>query len=172
MARVLIEIEARNQGSFSSEDPTKGLEHDHNYVRKLMHSYLTTQDKEVKKNTGPKICEALEMHTSLEEAVFYPQVKELNSELIERCLEDHQHADDLIKQMQELEPGEAEYDNLMQQLHDTVLEHISVEEQQLFSEVRDSDINMHDLALQMQSYESNLVSAQASQSAMRPEQRH
>ena len=165
-------IEARNQGSFSSDDPTKGLEHDHNYVRKLMQNYLSSQDSAVKKNVGPRICEALEMHTSLEEAIFYPRVKALNNTLIDRCLEDHQHADDLIKQMQEFEPGEADYDDLMQQLHDSVTEHMRIEEQQLFTEVRDSDIDLHDLALQMQAYESNLVAAQASQSAIRPEQRH
>ena len=171
MTKDLIEIEARVQGSFSSDDPTKALEHDHNYVKKLMHAYLTTQNKEVKKNVGPKICEALETHTSLEESVFYPHVKELNSALIERCLEDHQQADDLIRQMKELLPGEAEYDELMQQLHDSVMEHMSVEEKQLFTEVRDSDINLYDLALQMQSYESNLVAAHARLSTTRPEQR-
>lgn len=165
-------IEARNQGSFSSEDPTKGLEHDHNYVRKLMQNYLSSQDIEVKKNAGPKICEALEMHTSLEEAAFYPKVKELNSALIDHCMEDHQRADELIKQMQELEPGEAEYDDLMQQLHDSVTEHMILEEQQLFTQVRDSNVDLHELSLQMQSYESNLVAAQANQSTMRPEQRH
>ena len=112
------------------------------------------------------------MHTSLEEAAFYPKVKELNSALIDHCMEDHQQADELIKQMQELEPGEAEYDDLMQQLHDSVTEHMILEEQQLFTQVRDSNVDLHELSLQMQSYESNLVAAQANQSTMRPEQRH
>ncbi len=165
-------IEARNQGNISSEDPTKSLEHDHQYVKKLMQNYLSSQDIGVKKNAGPRICEALEMHTSLEEATFYPRAKELNSTLVEHCLEDHQQADELIKQMQELEPGEAEYDELMQQLHDTVVEHMALEEQQLFTEMRDSNIDLHELSLQMQSYESNMVAAQANQSAARPEQRH
>ncbi len=165
-------IEARNQGSFPMDDPTKGLVHDHNYVRQLMQRYLSTRDLQVKQQAGPRICEALELHTSLEEAVFYPRVRELDNALIDRCLEDHQEADQIIKQLHSMQAGDADYDDLMQQLHDAVTEHMEVEEKQLFSAVRDSELDLNDLALQMQGYESNLVAAQARQSATRPEQRH
>lgn len=167
-------VEARNQGSFPMDDPTQGLMHDHQFVRQLMQRYLSTRDQQVKQQAGPQICEALEMHTSMEEAVFYPRVKELDDEMIERCLDDHQEADQMIKQLRNLEPGDPDYDDLMQQLHDAVMEHIEVEEEQLFPAVRDSSLDLHELAMQMQAYESNLVAAQAnqSQSGTRPEQRH
>ena len=101
------------------------------------------------------------MHTSLEEAVFYPRVQELDSALIDRCEDDHQQADELITQLQSLKPGDSEYDHLMQQLQQAILSHITVEEQQLFPMVRSSSINLQDLALQMKAYEANLVSSQA-----------
>jgi hemerythrin superfamily protein len=151
-------IEARQQGNFPSNDPTQGLIQDHEFVKKLMHRYLDTQDMQVKAMAGPQICEALQMHISLEEAVFYPRVREL----VDRCETDHERADELITQLQALTPGGEEYDTLMQQLQQTILSHITLEEQQLFPKVRSSSINLQDLALKMKAYESTLVSDHAS----------
>ena len=35
-------LQPRGQGSFSLDDPTEALMHDHNYVRQLFQRYLTT----------------------------------------------------------------------------------------------------------------------------------
>lgn len=166
-------IEARRQGSFPTQDPTQALIQDHEYVKQLMQRYLSTQDPQVKAMAGPQICEALVMHTSLEEAVFYPRVQALDAALIGHCEEDHRAADELIEQLQALTPGEEEYDQLMQQLHEAIVSHITVEEQQLFPTVRSSSLNLQDLALQMQAYESNLVATQAaSGQSQRPGSQH
>lgn len=153
--------QARGQGSFSLDDPTQALIHDHNYVRQLMQRYLSTQDEQVKQQSGPQICEALQMHTTLEEAVFYPRVQDLDPALVEKCLDDHQQADEILVQLQELNPGEEAYEDLMQQLHDVITAHMDIEEQQLFPAVRHASIDLQDLALRMQAYESNLISTQA-----------
>ena len=167
-------IEARNQGSFPLDDPTLGLEQDHRYVRQLMQRYLATRDQQVKKQAGPQICNALEMHSALEETVFYPRVQEIDPGLVDRCLDEHQETDQLVSQLRALEPGDPDYDDLLQQLHDDVMEHIQAEESQLFPAIRDSSLDLHDLALQMQAFEANQISAQArsSQSTMRPDQMH
>lgn len=157
-------LQARHPGSFSLDDPFQSLLHDHNYVRRLMQHYLATQDEKVKQQAGPQICEALQLHTTLEEAVFYPRVQECDPALVEKCQDDHQIADALLVQLQELQPGEPAYDDLMQQLHDIVIEHIEVEEQQLFPAVRSAAIDLQDLALRMQAYEANLISTQAASS--------
>lgn len=154
-------IEARQQGNFATDDPTKALIQDHEFVKQLMRRYLGTQDLQVKAMAGPQICEALQMHTSLEEAVFYPRVQELDPALLDRCVEDHQRADEMITQMQAIKPGDEEYDDLMQKLQQAILSHITVEEQQLFPLVRSSSINLQDLALQMKAYEANLIATQA-----------
>ena len=164
-------VSARKQGSFPANDPMQGLIQDHHYVRQLMQRYLSTHDLQVKQQAGPHICEILGLHTSLEEATFYPRVQVLDSALVERCLDDHQQADQLMKQMQNLEPGIPEYDELMQKLHDCIVEHVTMEEEQLFPIVRDSSLDLHEMALQMQLYESNLVAAQASQSAQQTQKR-
>lgn len=152
---------ARTQGKFAPDDPTRGLLHDHNYVKELFQRYLSTQDLQVKQNAGPRLCDALQMHTALEDAVFYPSVKQLDTALVEQCSSEHQQAAQLITQLQALQPGEAQYDPLMQQLHDLIHAHIEREEQQLFPAVRNSTLDLQDLALRMQAYESSLVASKA-----------
>lgn len=154
-------LQARGQGSFSLDDPTQGLMHDHNYLRQLMQHYLRTQDEQVRQQAGPQICEALQTHTMLEEAVFYPRVQTLDPALVEKCLNDHQDIDELLLQLNKLQPAEKAYVDLMQKLHDALISHIEVEEQQLFPAVRNSAMDLKDLALRMQAYESNLISTQA-----------
>lgn len=154
-------LQTRDRGSFPLDDPTQSLMHDHNYVRQLMQRYLGTRDKGVRGQAGPQICEALQMHTTLEEAVFYPHVRTLDPALVEKCQDDHQVADELLVQLQELQAGEPAYDELMQQLQDCVIAHMEVEEQQLFPAVRNAGMDLQDLALRMQAYESNLISTQA-----------
>jgi len=160
-------MEARTQGSFPMDDPTQGLLHDHQFVRQLMQRYFTTQDEKVKQYAGPKICEALLQHTRLEEAVFYPAVQKLDPGMITHCLDDHHAADEFIEQLQNLSPGDSAYDGLMKQLHEAINAHIELEEQQLFPLVRQSSLNLQDLALRMQAYESSVVSAQASSTGQR-----
>ena len=160
-------IDARSQGSFPMDDPTQGLLHDHHFVRQLLHRYLSTQDQKVKQYAGPKICETLLQHTRLEEAVFYPAVEKLDTHMITRCLDEHHTADELIEQMQNLSPGDAAYDELMKNLSDAIHAHMELEEQQLFPLVRQSSLNLQDLALRMQSYESSMVSAKAKSSGQR-----
>mgnify|MGYP000384945825 FL=1 len=116
---------ARTQGSFALDDPTRALMQDHRYVRELFQRYLGSQDAQVKQNAGPRICEALLMHTSLEEAVFYPSAKRVDAALVDRCGSDHQQAEQLITQLQAMQPGETQYDQLMQQLCDAIYAHIA-----------------------------------------------
>ncbi len=78
-------LQARARGNFPLNDPTQSLMHDHNYVRQLMQYYLGTQDERVRQQAGPKICEALQLHTTLEEAVFYPRVQEIDAALWCNC---------------------------------------------------------------------------------------
>ncbi len=154
-------LQARSRGSVSLDDPTQSLQHDHDYVRQLLLHYFGTEDERVRQQAGQQICEALQLHTTLEEAVFYPRVQAIDPALVEKCQDDHQVADELLVQLLELQAGEPAFDELMQQLQDSVIAQMEVEEQQLFPAGRSAAIDLQDLALRMQAYEANLISTQA-----------
>ncbi len=156
---------ARAQGSFALDDPTQALMHDHTYVKALFQRYAGTQDGQVKKEAGQRICEALLQHTSLEEAVFYPSARQVDAALVDQCGQDHQAAEELITQLQALGPAGAAYDELIRQLRDAIYAHIELEEQQLFPAVRHSSLDLQDLGLRMQAYESSQAASQARESS-------
>jgi hemerythrin superfamily protein len=85
---------------------------------------LSTEDQKVKQYAGPRICEALLQHTRLEEAVFYPAVEKLDVAMTTRCLDDHHAVDELIEQMQNLLPGDSDYDELVKHLNDAIHAHM------------------------------------------------
>lgn len=151
----------RAPDSYAPDDPTRSLIKDHDYLRQLFQRYLSSQDDLVKRQAGPQICETLQRHFMLEEAVFYPHVKAVDPAMVEQCEAEHQQADHLLVQLQKLQPGETAYDGLMKQLRDAIIAHIDVEENQLFPAVRQSAMDLQDLALRMQAYESTLISSQA-----------
>lgn len=147
--------------SDSSDQPMDALKRDHQYVKQLFERYLNTNDVEVKREAGPEIIRALEQHADLEEAVFYPKVRSIDTELVDRCEQEHQEARQLMEQLRSIDITHPQCDQLFRQLADSVLNHVGREEQQLFPKVQQSGIDLVSLGLEMQAFEANMISAQA-----------
>jgi hemerythrin superfamily protein len=151
----------RRSEGFPVSDPLQALEKDHNYVKKLFERFLGTQDSRVKQEAGPEILLSLELHSTLEEAVFYPAVQQVDVTLVDQCKGEHEQVDQLLHQLKSMDINDPQCGAMFQQLRDAVLQHVEVEEQQLFPVVRQANMDMEALGLQMQAYESNMVATQA-----------
>jgi hemerythrin superfamily protein len=154
----------RQSEGFPVDQPLQALEKDHHYVRELFGHFLNTQDVLVKQQAGPHILMALEMHAALEEAVFYPSVRSVDPALVKECEEEHAQADQLIQQLKGMDVTDPQCDRMFRHLCDAVLHHIEVEENRLFPAVRQSNIDMEALGLEMQAFEANMVTQLAQQS--------
>ena len=81
----------------------------------------------------------LEVHTYIEEQVFYPFVrtlsKQLNDEILEE-LEEHHAAKATIAELQRMEPSEERYTAKVTVLIESVRHHVKEEEHELFPAVR------------------------------------
>ena len=84
---------------------------DHNRFRGLFTRFQAAheaEDTSAMKEVADAIFADLEVHTSLEEQVFYPAVHDLNDELaevVDEGVEEHHVADVLMAEARELEPG-------------------------------------------------------------------
>jgi hemerythrin superfamily protein len=154
-------IENRSSSGFPVDDPMQALEKDHDFVKQLFEEFLNTDDMPVRQQAGPRILMLLEMHSALEEATFYPVVQSLDEDLVDECEEQHAQADQLIQQLKGMEVSDPQYEQLLQQLCDAVLQHIDIEENQLFPVVRQSNLDLEAMGLEMQAYEANMVATQA-----------
>jgi len=145
----------------NADDPIAALVRDHDTVRKLADKYLNSSDMEVKKQAATQLLQAIHTHSRLEESIFYPNVRCLDDNLVRHFEQDHLKVDDLLATLQGMSPDEPRAEPMMRDMLNAVLSHIDEEEQQLFPRLRQSNVDMSDIGLQMQSFEANLVHMQA-----------
>jgi hemerythrin superfamily protein len=161
-AIVVMDIaQARAQGEIPGGQPMEALKRDHRYVEKLFDRYLNTNDVAVKREAGPEIIRALELHADLEEAVFYPKVRSVDPGLVDHGEQEHQEARRIMEQLKSIDMTHPQCEQLFRQLADSVLHHVESEEQQLFPKVQQAAIDLEALGIEMQAYEANALGAQA-----------
>lgn len=117
------------------------LKADHKEVRRLFREYRRTSDTAVKTKAKlvQQIIELLTVHTFLENAVMYPQVRELLPELDEEVLEsyeEHHVADVLCAELATMTPDDEHFEAKTIVLIDNVTHHIEEEEGDRFPKVR------------------------------------
>ena len=103
------------------------------------------------KSNGPqkaqmveRICDELELHTRVEEELFYPSVREVigDSELMDEAGVEHDSAKALIEQLRALKPGDNRYDAIVTVLGEYVKHHVQQEQEVMFPKVRSSDLDL------------------------------
>ncbi|RJF99278.1 hemerythrin domain-containing protein [Noviherbaspirillum saxi] len=149
----------RAAGGFPVDRPVDALKADHSLIRQLFETYRNTQDLSQKKEIGPRILLLLEMHTSMEEGVFYPRVSDIAASLVDRCEADHQQAKQLMTRLGTMEEGDPQTEQLFRELADAMLRHIEFEEQQLFPRVQQSGLDMHAIGMDMRAFENSLFAS-------------
>jgi len=113
---------------------------DHEKVRSLFKQFEGLTDRAVvtKKKIADQICEELSIHAEMEEAVFYPAVRDLieDSDLMDEALVEHEGAKYLIAQIREMQPGDDLYDARVKVLSEQIEHHVKEEEGEMFSKIR------------------------------------
>lgn len=115
---------------------------DHNRVRGLFTRFREAQGNEDTPAMGElasKIFEELEVHTAIEEQIFYPEVHDLSEELAEvvnEGVQEHHVVNVLIGEARTLKPGDAEWVAKVAVLIENVEHHAEEEETELFPQVR------------------------------------
>jgi len=144
----------------NADDPIQALVRDHDMVRKLADKYLNSSDTDVKKQAATQLLQAIHTHSRLEESVFYPGVRQVDPGMIGHFEQEHLHVDELLATLQGMSMDEARTEPLMRDLLNSVLDHIQHEEDDFFPKLRQANIDLTPIALQMQALEANLVHMQ------------
>lgn len=115
---------------------------DHNRVRGLFARFEAAQeagDTAAMAELAAECFTELEVHTSIEEEIFYPQVKETDdeiSELVDEGVQEHHVVDVLMEEMKALEPGSDEWVAKFTVLMENVEHHAEEEESEMFPPLR------------------------------------
>ena len=115
-------------------DAIKLLKDDHKKVKELFQQYESAGDKahQKKQRIAEQVFAELEVHTKLEEDIFYPAVQAKGTkdqkELVAEGIEEHHVVDVLIGELKVLSPEDEQYDAKFKVLMENVEHHIEEEE--------------------------------------------
>ena len=151
-----------------ANDATALLAKDHKDVKALFKRYEKLAKAEAdageREELAAQICEMLEAHTTVEEEIFYPAVREaqVDADLLDEAEVEHASAKDLISQIRSMSPDDDLYDAKVSVLGEYVNHHVEEEEGQMFPKARRAKVDLEGLGEQIKSRKEALQSEGAS----------
>jgi hemerythrin-like domain-containing protein len=114
------------------------LKDDHTKVKKLFRDFEKLTDRAMKgrQDLYMKIRSELEVHTKIEETIFYPAARDVASDMIAEAFEEHRLVAQLLQELGGLDPSDEQFDAKMTVLIENVEHHADEEEKELFPKVK------------------------------------
>jgi hemerythrin superfamily protein len=103
------------------------------------------------KSNGPqkaqlveRICDDLDLHSRVEEELFYPSLREVfaDGELLDEAAVEHDSARTLIGELRGMKPGDDRYDATVRVLGEYVKHHVKEEQEVMFPKVRGTGLDL------------------------------
>jgi hemerythrin superfamily protein len=139
------------------------LKEDHAKVQKAFKEFekMDREDGEAIKQVVQTVCEDLKLHTTLEEEIFYPAVREAidDEDIMNEAAVEHETAKMLIDQLENMGPDDPNYHATFTVLGEYVRHHVKEEEGEMFPEAKKADLDFEDLAQRMKTRKQELVGA-------------
>lgn len=122
------------------------LKADHRQVEEWFEKFEATSSKAAKKKLAEQICEALSVHTQIEEGIFYPAFIEAteDKELHHEAIVEHDGAKKLISEIEASDPDDDYFDAKVKVLSEMIKHHVKEEEQPggMFAEAKKADMDL------------------------------
>jgi hemerythrin-like domain-containing protein len=148
--------------SSAPQDAVAMLTAEHREVKQLFDQFeqLSDRAKATKKKLADQICNALILHTTIEEEIFYPALRAASKEAgdkLDEAIVEHASAKDLIAQIQEIDPEDELYDAKVKVLSEQVEHHVQEEEKEMFPMAKKSGLDLAALGQEMASRKDELA---------------
>ena len=124
---------ARSKQASSGEkaqDAIALLKADHRQVEEWFGQFEKARDADRKQKLATNICQALKVHATIEEEIFYPAMNSVgcDRETLGKSPEEHDEMRELIATLRSMQPNDSLYDQTVMQLMRTVMHHVADEE--------------------------------------------
>lgn len=143
------------------------LKADHREVESWFEECESARSDERKKALADTICKALEVHTTIEEEIFYPAFLEATEEtdIHHEAEVEHAGAKKLIAEIEAIGPDDEYYDAKVTVLSEMIKHHVKEEEQPdgMFAKARQSDMDLKALGDSLAARKAELMNAGSSQ---------
>lgn len=146
-----------------SKDAIALLKADHREVEGWFAQFGKTNSDTRKQELAAKICNALKVHTTIEEEIFYPAFLEATDDknLHHEAEVEHAGAKNLIAQIEASGPQDDYYDAKVKVLSEMIKHHVKEEEQPggMFAEARKSEMDLQDIGQQLAQRKKELMNS-------------
>jgi hemerythrin superfamily protein len=112
------------------------LKKQHREVEQIFKQIEKAGDGEERRQLMTALARSLEMHTSLEEEIFYPAVREAPGKkteaMVNEAFEEHGVVKLVLRELPHVDPGDERFDAKMTVLRELVEHHVEEEEKAMF----------------------------------------
>jgi hemerythrin superfamily protein len=145
----------------SRRDAIALLKADHRQVEDWFEQFESSRSESKKSDLAERICQALTVHTSIEEEIFYPAFYEATEEksLHHEAEIEHDGAKNLIEQIRSSGPSDDYFDAKVKVLSEMIKHHVREEEKRdgMFAKAREADMDLEALGEQLASRKAQLM---------------
>ena len=111
------------------------LKNDHAKVRKLFQEYQSATNNSERGATAMQALLEIEVHSKLEEEVFYPAVRARGDQQLQQTVQEgydeHAVVDNLVNQLKTMDPSDPSFEPRFQELMRNVEHHVQEEESEM-----------------------------------------
>jgi hemerythrin-like domain-containing protein len=115
---------------------TEFLKRQHREVMRLFKAVENTEDRKGRKRLMAEIVSKLEVHTKIEEEIFYPAVQEIGTEKVEEMMleavEEHHVVDLVLAELPKVDPAAPTFEAKMTVLKELIEHHVEEEQDEIF----------------------------------------
>ena len=115
---------------------TEILKKQHREVEKLFKAVEKSEDARTRRRLMDEIAEKLKLHTSIEENIFYPAVKAIETkkaeEMVLEAYEEHHVVDLVLAELPKVDPAADTFEAKMTVLKELIEHHVEEEEDEMF----------------------------------------
>lgn len=159
LAKAAREMSRMMESQSAPSDAIALLEQDHREVEAMFEQFEQLDSKAEKAKLAAKICVALTMHAAIEEELLYPPAhEEIEEDLVDEAMVEHDSAKQLIAEIEAMKPSDHLYDAKVKVLGEYVKHHVKEEENEMFPQLRSSDLDLEDLGEQLMQRKAELLS--------------
>jgi hemerythrin superfamily protein len=135
------------------QDAVALLKADHRQVEQWFAEFEKARSANVKRRLAESICQALTVHTEIEEEIFYPAFLQAtkDKDMHHEAVVEHDGAKKLIAEIQESDPSDDFYDAKVHVLSEMIKHHVKEEEQTngMFAEAKKSKMDLAAVGIQL-----------------------
>lgn len=154
------------------QDAIALLKADHRQVEEWFEQFEKARDGQRKQKLATQICNALKVHTMIEEEIFYPAFLDAteDEDIHHEAIVEHNGAKKLIAEIEEMSPDDDYYDAKVKVLSEMIKHHVKEEEQPggMFAEAKKSELDLAELGQQLAARKMELEGQEEGMGSMPP----